>query len=113
MQLTSLPKLPSLRLWKPLPYLLVGLFAFGVLMLTMYRMPSFGRGVEEVKKTSVFFNVYPVEQASLFPADTEGYYVWTQPLPNIPGPVQPQLTTLRLPLVQRVTPFYLTLEMSL
>ncbi len=106
-------KLSSLRLWKPLPYLLVGLIAFAVLMLTMYRMPSFGRGVEEVKKTSVFFNVYPVEQTRLFPADSAGYYVWTQPLPNTSGPNLPQITTLRLPQVQRINPFYLTLEMSL
>src|SRR5690242_11338062 len=91
-------QLSSLRRWKPLPYLLVGLLSFGVLMLSMYRMPSFGRGVEEIKKTSVFFNIYPVEQANLFPADTDGYYAWTQPQPTDSSDKNaPPVTILRLP----------------
>ncbi len=114
MQHTLSLKLSSLRRWKPLPYLLVGLFSLGVLMLSMYRMPSFGRGVEEIKKTSVFFNIYPVEQTNLFPTDSGGYYAWTQPQPtNSSGKNAPPATILRLPQLQRVNSFYLTLEMSL
>jgi Gpi18-like mannosyltransferase len=113
MQPAFLQKIPSIRLGKSLTYLLVGLIAFAVLMLSMYRMPSFGRGVEEVKKTSVFFNVYTVEQTNLFPADTGAFYAWTQPVPSISGQKSPPITTLRLPQVQRVNPFYLTLVMSL
>lgn len=114
MQLTFSQLLSGLRQWKPLPYLLVGLFSLAVLLLSMYRMPSFGRGVEEVKKTAVFFNVYPVEQANLFPFDTGGYYAWTQPQSDdVLSKTTPPTTLLRLPQLQRVNAFYLTLEMSL
>ena len=112
MELSLSPRLSSLRRWKPLPFLLVGLFSLGVLLLSMYRMPSFGRGIEEIKKTSVFFNIFPVEQTNLFPTDDGGYYAWTQP-GDSSDKTAPPTTVLRLPQLQRVNAFYLTLEMSL
>lgn len=112
MELTLSPRLSSLRRWKALSYLLVGLFSLGILLLSMYRMPSFGRGVEEIKKTSVFFNIFPVEQTNLFPTDDGGYYAWTQP-GNTSDKSAPPTTVLRLPQLQRFNAFYLTLEMSL